>query len=751
MSIDLATLAIAVDSRTVVGGARDLDNFVGAGKRAEDQASRLRSATNSIRDSMLGVSHALGPVAGVLTALGPIGIAAAVGLGATTLVAKHAIDAYTQLEKEQATYNAVLAATGVASGKTSDDIEDLAQSIRRASTATEGEVRQAAAIMLTFRSVAGESFDEALKLSQDLAAVGFGSIVSAATMLGKALEDPINGLTALRRVGVSFSDSQRLVIKNLIETGKEAQAQAIILQGVRQQVGGAGAAQSNTLVGAWNQLGEATNNWLERVGTTIERATGLKTAIRSIADAIDEVNKKAEHGQSPQGILEDLIRQRDAITAKSSIPQSGLMKQGVDSARSMLDAKIAAAQEAAEFDNLARAQSRLTAGNAEFEASEQNKRAAISGLTGTLLKENELLRMGAIEREAQQRLRAAQVGQDSEANKASIDRIKALATEQFYLKNGTQLEQQRIAALGDAASIVEVAAAKRHELNKAVQDGLKISKDEISAIVEKTKRDALGITQIQSSTDSYRVEAEAIGMTVGQAAAYTAVQNVLNEARRNGRVLTEDQITALRAEADVMALALQRVDNLRNASDLLAGGLKDVRNELMQGKTVWQALGTAAQNILTKITDQLIDMASKKLVANALGGGGGGILSLFSGLFGGSSAATGSFGHNASGTENWGGGLTWVGEKGPELVNLPSHSQVIPKERSMQIAQSENRPIVLAPRINNYGADVQTSTGDDGQLEITVRAITRDEMVSPRAAPGARARYGTPVVPRSRG
>jgi TP901 family phage tail tape measure protein len=46
-------------------------------------------------------------------------------------------------------------------------------------------------------------------------------------------------------------------------------------------------------------------------------------------------------------------------------------------------------------------------------------------------------------------------------------------------------------------------------------------------------------------------------------------------------------------------------------------------------------------------------------------------------------------GHNAMGTNNWRGGLTWVGERGPELVNLPHGSQVIPNNRIAN-ASSEN-------------------------------------------------------------
>jgi len=38
-------------------------------------------------------------------------------------------------------------------------------------------------------------------------------------------------------------------------------------------------------------------------------------------------------------------------------------------------------------------------------------------------------------------------------------------------------------------------------------------------------------------------------------------------------------------------------------------------------------------------------------------------------------------GNNADGTDNWRGGLSWVGERGPELLNLPKGSQVIPNHK----------------------------------------------------------------------
>ena len=50
----------------------------------------------------------------------------------------------------------------------------------------------------------------------------------------------------------------------------------------------------------------------------------------------------------------------------------------------------------------------------------------------------------------------------------------------------------------------------------------------------------------------------------------------------------------------------------------------------------------------------------------------------------------GSIGRNAGGTDNWRGGLSWVGEDGPELVNLPRGAQVIPHGPSMAMAANQN-------------------------------------------------------------
>lgn len=54
------------------------------------------------------------------------------------------------------------------------------------------------------------------------------------------------------------------------------------------------------------------------------------------------------------------------------------------------------------------------------------------------------------------------------------------------------------------------------------------------------------------------------------------------------------------------------------------------------------------------------------------------------------SAVASNVARNASGTDSWKGGKTWVGEEGPEVVELPQGSRVIPNNKASQISNATN-------------------------------------------------------------
>jgi phage-related protein len=109
-------------------------------------------------------------------------------------------------------------------------------------------IKATQAKLLTFKQLALSAdeqtgaFDRATKAAIDLAAAGFGAAETNAVQLGKALNDPIKGITALNRSGITFTEIERAKIKELTESGKVLQAQDIILKAIETQVGGTAAA-----------------------------------------------------------------------------------------------------------------------------------------------------------------------------------------------------------------------------------------------------------------------------------------------------------------------------------------------------------------------------------------------------------------------------------------------------------------------------------------------------------------------------
>ena len=102
--------------------------------------------------------------------------------------------------------------------------------------------------LLTFKELAitadevGGAFDRATVAAVDLAAAGFGEASQNATQLGKALNDPVKGITALARSGVTFTEQEKEKIKALVESGKMLEAQDTLLKAIETQVGGTAAA-----------------------------------------------------------------------------------------------------------------------------------------------------------------------------------------------------------------------------------------------------------------------------------------------------------------------------------------------------------------------------------------------------------------------------------------------------------------------------------------------------------------------------
>ena len=132
-------------------------------------------------------------------------------------------------------------------------------------------IKSTQAKLLTFKELAltadtvGGSMDRATKAAIDLAAAGFGAAETNAVQLGKALNDPIKGITALTRSGVTFTEEEKKKIKVLVESGELLEAQNMILSAIETQVGGTAQATAS----AFTKIELATNQVKDAIGEAL--------------------------------------------------------------------------------------------------------------------------------------------------------------------------------------------------------------------------------------------------------------------------------------------------------------------------------------------------------------------------------------------------------------------------------------------------------------------------------------------------
>jgi hypothetical protein len=160
---------------------------------------------------------------------------------------------------------------GDATAAVSQRLIEYAETTARATGVDQNSIKATQAKLLTFSELGktaievGGAFDRATAAAIDLAAAGFGEAESNAAQLGKALQDPIKGLTALTRSGVTFNATEQQMIKTLVESGRVGEAQAVILSAIETQVGGTAKATAN----ASDQMRVAFSQLAERLGTKL--------------------------------------------------------------------------------------------------------------------------------------------------------------------------------------------------------------------------------------------------------------------------------------------------------------------------------------------------------------------------------------------------------------------------------------------------------------------------------------------------
>lgn len=262
----------------------DLIARIGGFTQPMDEAARkAKKNAKEISDAGKGAGEAWKSLAGIVGG-------AVAGISVTSIFSRMVTETR-NAASEQAQLEAVLRSTGEAAGFTQSQLNGMADSMEAITAFAAGDVNNAQIALLAFTNITGERFPRALQAAADMAARTGNQIQSTAETIGRALDVPSQGMSALSRQGFRFSDSQKELIKQLENTGRVAEAQGIILDALEETYGGAAEAARNTLGGA-----------LDSLGNTISWLLTDENGMQSMRQAIEDLNATLRDDNVKSGV-----------------------------------------------------------------------------------------------------------------------------------------------------------------------------------------------------------------------------------------------------------------------------------------------------------------------------------------------------------------------------------------------------------------------------------------------------------------
>lgn len=408
----------------IVGDTSQLDKSV---KKSDTEVKGLGKTLSNIGKLVKGAA-----VTGAFIAFGK----------AIVDTTKKAIDAFRVQEDAEAKLNQTLEATGFAAGLTSDELKKLASGLQDVTRFGDEAIIGAESLLLTFKDIGEDTFPRALKSILDVSEAMGQDLQSSTIQIGKALNDPVAGLSALTRVGIQFTEEQKNLIKSFDEAGDKASAQAVILKELESQFGGVAEAVALTSKGVDEQLNNAYGDLLETIGGVIDK--GMKPYKASLIEEIQKVNE--------------------------SIQAHILRKKAING-------------EATTVENLTLKQYELKKINEEIAQAELNiKNATEQQLDTSKLSEQQILRIEAGKQAAIERAKelVQELENEKNATERQVEALQRAVTEQ----------QAALQANIDLATGVKTVTDNTEEGNDANEESNELAEDKIELTDEQIEANA---------------------------------------------------------------------------------------------------------------------------------------------------------------------------------------------------------------------------------------------------------------------
>ena len=212
--------------------------------------------------------------------------------GAALAVGKKMVQSYQIAAAAEAKLAGVLKATGYAAGVTLSQMKSYASELQKTTGVEDETTLSMMGMLASFQGIGdADVFKRATAAIIDMSAAmqkaGASSqdVESGAVRIGRALDNPIVGITALTRLGIVFTDAQKEQIKTMQESGDMIGAQGMILQKLEGKFGGVGAEVSKSKHGI-DQLVIAFGDAQEEIGKVIVETEGFDGVISKITASI---------------------------------------------------------------------------------------------------------------------------------------------------------------------------------------------------------------------------------------------------------------------------------------------------------------------------------------------------------------------------------------------------------------------------------------------------------------------------------
>lgn len=620
-----------------------------------------------------------------------------------------------EAQKVGALTNNVIKQTGGIANISAKGVGRLSSAISNKTGMDDEAIQSGANLLLTFKNVRNEAgkganvFDRATAAAADLSAAGFGDLNGASKQLGKALNDPVKGIAALGRSGVTFTQQQKDTIKTMVAQNDILGAQKIILGEVESQVGGAAAASST--------LGEkasvAFGNFKESIGTA------LLPVIDDLSTTL--IEKGVPAGEKFADFFENkavpAIREfaTEAIPlAKSTLPAIGTALSVAADAAKVLAPAVKSIVDS--FNSLPKGvQTAIVLGGGAAVIGSKVKgglgaAAAGGAAAGAAKKGGGPLGVGAALAGTALLNTKNQVDVLKRINKDMEDSSGRLS--KTLTKDGTSTKQSY------AAIRKEFEAGR---VGKYASD-LGVDLDKLSRSFAHNGLQGKYVQETLSTLDgkyskSKDIADDAFGHLIGETES-SKIAGFTSSLKSLGDQYTIAGDKAYRNGNQTRDLTALMLGN-NGSAKRLAKTYDELGSKRPAPKVTTPGLGAALGGVtgLSKDMDRLDRKVARPQVF--VGGGAGAVL----GSIGvqldklARKATRIKVGANARGTDDWRGGLSIVGEKGPELVNLPKHSQVLPADLTRS-AMSRTPAAISAARV---GGSADSLSRDD--IERLIEAV----------------------------